>query len=273
MRFYSRFLLLLCLLTLPPTSFAASLSLGIFPYISASKLLRIHKPVADYLAQQLDQPVNIVSAPGFPQFIQRTRNKKFDIIITAPHMGALAILQSRYQPLAVSTNRSHAVFLVKKSSAIQSLAQLKHAAITLPPQKAIISKLALQTLRQAGLNPQQLDIQYTRSHNNALESVLNDATDVAAIGLPTWNRASTSDKNSLRIIAESSDIPGFMVLANPDMDDRQAQKIAQALQTFHLTQSGKQYFYQSKLQRFRAINTQDIEQLKPFLSAIFNFKE
>jgi len=261
----------LLILSTPFAVQADSLKLGVFPYLSADKILRTHQPVAQYLTEQLGQKVELISAPDFPLFIRRTRQNKFDMVITAPHMGALAILQSDYQRLAVSSNKSQAVFVALKSSPYSDLSDSQQATFTLPPQKAIITKLAHQTLTDQDINLETLDIQYTQSHNNAMEAVLNRESDIAAFGLPTWKRSQQPDREKLKVLARSDDIPGFMALANKSLNTEKVQHIAQLLQDFHQTSSGNNYFKQSKLQSFRAIQDSDIENLAPFVESIFKF--
>ena len=270
---YIRFIGIFLFITLlSPSTFADSLKLGIFPYLSAGKLLKIHNPLASYLSENLNSQVNLISAPGFGQFIQRTKKQKYDIIITAPHMGALALLQSNYQRLAVSSNKSHAVFVSLNKSKFNSFKNIQQASITLPPEKAIITKLALQTLSEQDSNINELNIEYTQSHNNALKSVLIGESDVAAFGFPTWNRTSDVDKSRLQVLGASEGIPGFMIVANASMSQQKIQKITRLLLNFHHTDKGKAYFKTTRLEPFRAITEQDIEDLKPFVKSIFNFE-
>lgn len=265
--------ILMTLLVCSPYISADSIKLGIFPYISASRLLKTHLPVAKYLSENLNQPVDIISAPSFPEFIARTKQQKFDIIITAPHMGTLAILQSNYQRLAVTNNRTYAVFVTLKASGIKTLKDVNHASLTLPPQKAIISQLALQTLSEQGTDFNSVDITFTLSHNNALQSVLNRESDVAAFAIHIWESAEDSNKEILHVLGASTKIPGLFILARPGMPAHRVDKISSLLQNYHRTQAGKNYFKHTKFNRFRAITETDINELKPHVQTIFNFKD
>ena len=77
-------LLCYCLGFGPTTASAAEpLTLGIFPYLNASELLCVHRTLVEFLMQALHQPLNIVSAPDFDEFRQRTAQREYDILITA----------------------------------------------------------------------------------------------------------------------------------------------------------------------------------------------
>ena len=265
-------ILLLCLLSLAwPLQAAETLKLGVFPYLSAAQLIKQHKPLADYLSQQLDMNVTISSATDFPGFLRRTREGRYDVVLTAPHMGALAIRRDGYQPLAVARNKLHAVIASNRNSDWTELRQLKNARIILPPKKAIISLLALDTLNDEGLNSDQLDIRYTQSHNNALQSVIMRRSDAAAFSSPTYQRYLDQGGNELRVLATSGDIPSNFLVANSDLDSGLTKRLRQALLEFDQTSTGRQYFKRTRQLGFRPIVDNDLERLRPFVKRIFGF--
>ncbi len=264
--------LLFCLLCLTlPAQAAEPLKLGIFPYLSAARLIVQHKPLADYLSRELGIPVNIASASDFPAFLQRTREGRYDLVLTAPHMGALAILRDGYQPLAVASNRLHAVIASNRDSDWTRLPQLRNARILLPPKKAIISLLALDTLSAAGLDPQQMDIRYTHSHNNALQSVAMGRSDAAAFSSPTYQRYIDQGGDALRVLATSPDIPGNFLVANDDLDPELTRRLREALLEFGNTTEGRRYFKRTRQRGFRPILDTDLQRLRPFIKRIFGY--
>ena len=264
--------LLLCLLGLAwPLQAAETLKLGIFPYLSAAQLIEQHKPLADYLSQRLGQPVAISSASDFPGFLRRTREGRYDLVLTAPHMGALAILRDGYQPLATTDNKLHAVIASNRNSDWKNLQQLQNARILLPPKKAIISLLALDTLAAAGLDPRRLDIRFTHSHNNALQSVVKRRSDASAFSSPTYQRYLDQGGNELRVLATSPDIPGNFLVANIDLEPGLVRRLRQALLDFGKTPEGQRYFRRTRQLGFRPIVDADLKRLRPFIKRIFGY--
>jgi len=264
--------LLLCLLGLfLPLQAAEPLKLGIFPYLSAAELIEQHKPLADYLGQRLGRKVIISSASDFPGFLQRTREGRYDLVLTAPHMGALAILRDGYQPLAVASNKLHAVIASNRHSAWTNLQQLRNARILLPPKKAIISLLAMDTLASAGLDPRKLDIRFTRSHNNALQSVVKGRSDASAFSSPTYQRYIDQGGSDLRVLATSPNIPGNFLVANADLDPELTASLRRALIDFGATAEGRRYFKRTRQQGFRPIIEDDLLRLRPFIKRIFGY--
>lgn len=253
-----------------------ALTLGVFPYLSAVKLLNLHHPLVQYLNQRLPIKVQIVSAPNFAQFIQRTQDGDYDFVITAPHMGRLAEMQSHYQRVAMSANQSHAVFVVKQHSPIRTLVDLVDSTnmttIGLPPEKAIISQLALNKMRSHGIDLHRINLHFSQSHNNALLSLLRDEVEVAVIGYPTWKRYPMEQKRKLQVITQSESIPGFLVMAHPRIDQHLLTMIQEQLYLFHQTENGQAYFSSTALNKFVPIEHNKMQDLTEYVETIFRFK-
>ena len=267
--------LLFCFLLNSTASLSAetkNLTVGVFPYFSAAKLFKLHTPVINRLNSTVDKSFTMVSASGFGEFIKRTKAGNYDLVITAPHMGRLAEMQSGYQRVAMTGNKSYAVFVVKNKSSYQTLSDIKGESITLPPAKAIISKMALKTMEQAGLEKNDVKLNYTKSHNNALLSVIRDESKVAAFGYPTWKRYPAKDKKSLRVLAISEKIPGFLIMANPRLDAELVSDISESLIDFEKTDSGKAYFSLTALERFIPVDDGAMIKLTDYVTEIFKLR-
>lgn len=161
---------------------------GIFPYYDAATLVSLHKPLKDYLEKQTGVKAALRSSANFKSFKNRTADGKYDILMTAPHLGRIAQLNNGYQLIGFTGNKSHAVFAVRKDSRFNSAADLSNQTISLPPKAAIIHYLALKHLAEQGIKPDQITINETKSHNNALMTVVNGTAPAAAFGKPTWDR-------------------------------------------------------------------------------------
>ncbi len=261
----------LALILVATTLRAESISFGIFPYISASKLIKSHQPLAVYLSERIGVPVNIESASGFKPFIQRTRQLQYDLLMTAPHMGALAKMQSGYQPVAVARNKLTATFVVLKSSGIKSFQDLPSGVITLPPEKAVISKMALETLQQNGITTTQLQPRYTPSHDNAYKALLQGDSIVAAVSSPTYLRMPDAISKQLRVIGHSQAIPGNMFLMSPQQPPQRIQQVARLMLDFKDHPAGPAYFKKTRMEGFRAVTEQDLKILAPYVKSIFGY--
>lgn len=272
LRLWPGLMLLLCLFAASGISAQTNqtLRLGIFPYLSSSQLFKTHVPLAEYLQRQLGVELQLQSAADFSSFVERTAQAEFDLVLTAPHMGRLAEAQSGYQPIVVSSNQIAALFVSRVSGPISSVSQLPGKRLVLPPKQAIISELALDYLRQAGLKPGQIQIEYAPSHNGALLTLQSGKADVAVFDQALWKTLNSNAQQRLRRLALSQGAPGVMILANPYVELGQVEKIRQMLLKFADTNKGKAYFDNSKLEPFRLISDEDMEFLTPYVERIFD---
>lgn len=248
---------------------ADPLRMGIFPYFSPEQLVRLHKPLKDFLQRETGQPIHLVSAPDFQQFIQRTREGRYDILITAPHLGRLAQKQNGYRWLGFTRNYSMAVFVARRDSGIGRLEDLVGHRLALPPRVAIIHQLAVTALEQRGLDPaHNLTLVPEKSHDQALYAVLRGKADAAAIGRPTWRRYEAPDRDALQVIGESEHIPGFALLIDKRVKTDTADRIRAALYRFQDTAEGRDYFDATGLEGIRPVTDDDLGQLDHYLARI-----
>lgn len=237
---------------------------GVFPYMSPASLATRHGPLRAWLAQELDAPVNLVTAPDFKTFARRTCQGDYVLTLTAPHLGRLAQRDCGQMVLAVTANRSAAVFVARRDAGLASLADLRGQTLHAPPELAIIHQLGIEALLQAGLDVDtELTIEVAQSHNSALLAVLQQG--VGLVGLPTWQDARRSGQDQLVEIFRTRDIPGFVLLGNPErLPAPRLAALSRDLLTLHAEPVGERYFQGSGLVRFMLPETGLLEALDPF---------
>jgi len=261
--------LIIAVLLLTGKAMAEPLRMGVFPYHSPEQLVRLHKPLKDYLSHASGQQFRLVSAPDFDRFIQRTREGRYDVVITAPHLGRTAEREDGYRWLGFARRDSRAVFVAREDAGLTTLEHLSGYRVAMPPEVAIIHQVAVHQLRKHGLRPgANVSVIAKKSHDAALFAVLRGEADAAAIGLPTWRRYDLPGKDSLRVIAQSEPVPGFAILVHPKLPASIAEDIRKALYRFESTPGGSAYFDKTGLEGIRAVSKQDLEQIDRYLSGI-----
>lgn len=90
-----------------------ALEFGIIPYLPTPTILERYKPLRNFLEQRLHEPVSIVTAPDYPNFIERTQRREYPFVITASHAARLAELEAGYQPMLRPGWDTYATLLVK----------------------------------------------------------------------------------------------------------------------------------------------------------------
>ena len=238
------------------------LYLSIFPYLTPGKVIKHNKELKEYLSKALNRPVSIVSARSIPRYVKGIKTSTHQLVLAPPHVGRMAQKVSNYKPLAIATQPIQVHFMVKKSSPIKSLSDLKDKTISMAPPKAIIHQLAVEDLTKAGLvigkNITHLS---TKGHVNALLELLKGNSDAAITGNNIWTRISMKQKKQLKLLHEGAQAPGFIMLGHPQLESKLLTKISQALLKFHTSKKAKNYLFKS----FTKIDQKTLKSLDKYI--------
>lgn len=272
---YRLLLLVVAVLLAAPAAFCNEkpLVLGVFPYITPGKLMQQHAVLRSYVERTLGQPVEIVTAPNFDDFVARTRNGDYDIVLTAPHLGRLAQVRDGYIPLAFTAHHVVAVFLARNDSGIRSLSDLRGKTIVIAEPTSIVAQLALATLRRAGIEPgKDIIIRASSAHNNALSAPARREADASVTGIVLWQKAEPQIRDHLVEIGTSEPAPGFIVLANPRMPEGQVDRLRAALLGFADTAEGRAYFNSTGFKGLMRVSPSVLKEMDPYIKVFLDRK-
>ncbi|MDO9468794.1 MAG: phosphate/phosphite/phosphonate ABC transporter substrate-binding protein [Thiobacillus sp.] len=269
MKRWIRTVMLMAALALYPFCATASektpLVLGVFPYVSPGQLAAFHTPLKEYLASSLQRPITLVTAPDFLTFIERTRAGQYDIIITAPHLGRLAETRDGYQRLAQTGHAVQGIFLTRKDSDIHRIEDLKGKSVMIAQKVSIIYQMAEQMLRQKGLIPgESVTIIETRTHNNAMHAPVRGEADASVTGTLLWRVLEDEQKNRMRVIGTTEELPGFLLLANKRLSAPDVARIKGLLLDFHQVPGSEAYFATTGYEKFKHIDDRVMQRMDPY---------
>lgn len=236
------------LLSIHTSSLAAEISirLGLFPYVNPEKLIEHHKSFVEHLEASAGVSIQILTTSDYQTFLQRTRNNEFDIILTAPHFGRLAEVESGYQRIAMTQHNVQGVYLVKSDSRIQSLSELKGKRLTIAAPSSIIYRLAELQLRDeySLVDGKNIEITSIGNHNNAIYAVIKGESEVAVTGINLYRGIVKMRGPIVRDIGKTKKLPGFMFMANNKVSAKLVQRLKKSTLEFSSTEAGKSYVFQ-----------------------------
>jgi len=243
----------------------APLTLGVFPYVTPVQLAAFQTPLKDYLAESLQRPVTLVTAPDLNSFADRTRDGQYDIILTAPHLGRLAEIRDGYKRLAQTSHTVQGFFLARKDSDIHTIEDLKGKTVMVAQKLSIVYQMAEHTLRTKGLEPgKSVTITETRTHNNAMLAPLRGEADASVTGKLLWYVLDDERKDQMRVIGTSSEAPGFLLMAHPRLAAQDIETIRKRLLDFHLKPGSETYFTTNGYENFQAVDDRIMKGLDPY---------
>lgn len=240
------------------------LKLGFFPIISTVALFKRFSPLKDYLATRLGRPVVLETAKDFPTFARRTAERRYDIVVTAPHFAVRAVDSGKYQIRATLLKDVQQLVVVHRDSPIQRVEELAGAAIATPPQKALITMMGVTHMERAGLTgARSPNYRAFVSHNAANEAVLGGQTDAAIASSNIVGKALERGA-PLRIISQGLSLPNMATLVATDLPASLAEQVEQALLGMGDDTAGRQALKAMSLPGYRSVRAADYAPARPY---------
>ncbi len=242
-----------------------SLTLGIFPYVSTSKLIAHNNTVVKHINETTNYDLSLVTAKDASTYLSNLKNYEYDLIFSAPHIARFVEKNFGYQRVVMTTHTIRGVYLVKKDSPIHSFNDLKGKKISMADEQTILHQIAISELIDHGIIPDKdIQIKTVNTHNNAIYDVLKDESDAAITGFKIWKNLPADKKKQLRQLALSKATTGFIVLAKPDINKEMIKNIQNSFLSFNGSSDGKPYIFRN----FRLIRNSDMESLD-FYAKVF----
>lgn len=240
---------LACLLCLAQTQAQAPapalqpLKLGVVPYLSTRALLGFYEPLQKALEEKLGRRVDLITAPDYTIFHQRTMAGEYDIIVTNPVFARIAQQEGGFEPIARATTNLTPLIIVARDSPIKKLDDLRGKTIAITETIATITQIGQQLLRQQGVTDTRSVI--TRGHTNSIAFLQRQEADAAISSLTALKQAVPEARNSVRVIREiPSRVPPIVYLLAPNRSGHPvlaAAGVRDLLIAFADTEAGKRY--------------------------------
>ena len=271
------FLLILLLVVLSSSVFAGSdenekekLNFGVFPYIGVNHIVKTYAPLKEYIEQNVNVDVVIVTAKDFKKFVSRTSKKEYDLIFTAPHFALKAEKELSYERLIRFSGSIEAQVVVASDSQLKNVSDLNEKIVYSPDSMAIISLLGKDILTEAGLVVGvSVFVKPMLSHRNVLLSVLKDHNSAGLVSSNVMQRFSAKTPG-LRVIASGKKIPAAMFMMNTELSQSMKMKLQMAMSQFPESVNGKKFFNSMPLNGLQKITDNDMQQLSVYASGFEN---
>src|SRR5262252_9969143 len=216
-----------------------TLSFGVEPYDDASVLIPAYQALAANLGQELGCKVNLQIATSYVAEILAMKNGKLDLGEFGPAGFVFASQQAGALPLTSFADKNGqlstytAGIWVKKGSPITSVKQLAGHTLALSSTGSTSGDwVPRYALIQAGVQSNQVKIEYAGGHPESLEALLHGKVDAAEINSQTEATAIAShtfDPSKYTQIFKSQPIPNDPICASSALSPAARTAITNAL--------------------------------------------
>lgn len=210
-----------------------ALKLGINPYTVTSRIVPAWQPLANFLEQQLQQPVLLVSAVNTQTFTQRAINGDYFLYLSAPHVAAWLDRQGSANRVRQFFVPIYGQLLVLKQSGYDRLEDLTGKTIATVNPGTFIAELLDYRIAMLGENrPFQATIESRPTHASAFRALLNGSVEAAFIGPIPHPHLHTLRLDSIKIIERSKLTGNAMLMTPASLGVAHAQRMAKLVDKF-----------------------------------------
>jgi len=240
-----------CLLVVCIVGYCASaqtIRLGIYQYADNPRIKNL-QPLADHLGKKTGATTSVKSYPTVHALIKAMQQNEVDLAFIST-FGYLLLEADKkkhpMRPIAALTvpnakDNYKTAFVCRKEIGLEQFNQIRsHASKTRIAFVAsgstsgnLVPRLLLKTVGVKEPEKEFSSVVYAGTHRRAIELLLSDSADVAAMGSTEWDNLDSSLKSQLRMLYLSTEIPLGPVLVNRSVKPELQQEIIRELLAVH----------------------------------------
>ena len=210
------FLLVSCLAISAHAASGKLLRVGVLPTLSPKVLLGNYQPLRTYLERELQQPVELLTAPDFRRFNQDTLAGDFDLLVTAPHLARLAQMEAGYQPIATYLSINRAILITAQSKPVKHAEELRGGSLAIFDPLGLIVFEARQWLEDQGLvSGRDYEAVVFPSHNSVGQSVQQGDSPLGVVSPAGLRQLAPEIAARIRVFKELPPAPALIWIAHP----------------------------------------------------------
>ncbi len=227
--------LLLAVLAIPFTSFAAELKFGLLPRLTEKEMIEGFTPLAKYLEKELGVKVTLVVPKDFETWTKDAKAGAYDIAYTNPYQYVIvkkAVKDAVPYVIASEPEIGKELFgtiIVKKDSPIKSIAELKGKTIAATDAGSAGAYLVqMLMLQKAKLKKEDVKIIFEKKRDPVADAVLAGKADAGFVRDDDVEKLKAG-ADKFRKLGKSDSIPNWVILTAKKMDPAITAKLKTAL--------------------------------------------
>ena len=217
-----------------------SLKMVLIPGSTPLEAKRMWQPIADYLAQEIGVPIELVVATDYSTAIVALKTGDADIARLGPFSYVLAVTEAEVEPIAREVSAKTgldsytSLIIARADSGFANLEDLEGATFAFVDVASATGYLVpMAVFGDAGIDPESYfnAIQFAGSHNVVIEAVRVGSVDAGATNNRRWELAleeGAIDEGELVIIAESGPVPNSLAVVRKGFDEELKEKLQDA---------------------------------------------
>ena len=250
---------------------------GVHPLHNPQQLHRIYGPLVDYLNDRLGGPkLRLEASFDYNGYEQKLYAGKFAFALPNPYQTVKS-LEYGYRVFGKmgDDDRFRGILLVRRDSAIQSVADLRGQTISYPAASALAGAMMPQAfLQESGLDVMR-DTRslYVGSQESSIMNVLLGTSAAGATWPPVWERFKEEQPEfaaQLELKWQTPPLVNNGLVARGGVDAELTRRIGELLFALHETEAGRIILARMALSRFEPAEDETYQPVLKFLHRFGN---
>ncbi|MDC5707386.1 phosphate/phosphite/phosphonate ABC transporter substrate-binding protein [Vibrio europaeus] len=254
-------ILALSTLLLSTATLADTLTFGVVPQQSASRLAKQWGPLVDTLKEQTGYEITFSTAPNIPEFEKRLSEGQYDLAYMNPYHYTVFSQVSGYRAIAKAKDkRIKGIIVARRSNDYQSLEDLQGQTLAFPSPAAF----AATVLTQSDLKTADVEFEpdYVSSHDSVYLSVAKGFYPAGGGVMRTFNTLPDVVKSQLVPIWTTKPYTPHAIAYHPRLTNDQANAIQAALVSLQNTSKGGQQLKSLNIKGFEEASDSDWDDVR-----------
>ena len=233
--------------------------IGVVPNISARLISTNYQPMADYFEKGLGRKVSVTTGTHFPNFYQRALANEFQIMVTSPNLARVSQADGNWEAVAVFEPGIPGL-LVGMAGRQNNLEVLRGKKLAVANPQSLVALAGVNWLSSQGfINNRDYEILRIANDDSLGISLRTGEAAFALMSQGEFNAKDVELKKVLTSINTFVTLPGFFIMINAKMENRDKQKMKALILDFPRSAQAKQFF---SLTGFTGLQPPTDEQLK-----------
>ena len=210
-------------------------------YENPDQLIENVEPVVEYLEKRLGTEVKHFAATDYAGVVEALRHGSADVGFMGPLQYVMARQQAGAYPILGEIYNGSSTYVsrifVRKDSGIEKPEDLRGKTIAfVDPISSSGYMYPLDVFKSAGLIKKRQDaeeyfgrVYFAGGDEQAMRAVLNRFVDAAGVGQFAWSLLRGGERDEIRSIAESRQIPSHCIVVRKDLEKKRVEGLRQAL--------------------------------------------
>jgi phosphonate transport system substrate-binding protein len=238
-----------------------TLTFGIVPQQSATKLARMWTPLMEYLSTQTGHRLQFKTAPNIPEFEQRLANGEYDLAYMNPYHYTTFHRSPGYQAFAKQKDKYlKGIIVVRADSPYQDLSELSDQTLAFPAPAAFAASIVTRAeFSSLGI---PITPKYVSSHDSVYRSVAKGIYPAGGGVVRTLKGLEPEIQEQLRILWTSPPYTPHALAAHPRVTADTVSAISAAMQQLDESEQGRQLLKQINFKGVVAANDADWDDIR-----------